>query len=53
MVAQVHDVAEKIRDRCDGVIDRVLIGFPSSVDEATVTALVKELRAGPASEESQ
>ncbi len=53
VVAQVHDVVEKIRDRCDGVIDRVLIGFPSSVDEATVTALVKELRAGPASEESQ
>ncbi len=53
VVAPVHDVAEKIRNRCDGVIDRVLIGFPPSVDEATVTALVRELRAGPGSEESQ
>ena len=26
----------KIRERCDGVIDRVLVGFPSSVAEATV-----------------
>ena len=31
----------KIRDRCDGVIDRVLVGFPSSVDEATVTAVLQ------------
>ena len=52
VVAPVHDVAEKIRKRCDGVIDRVLVGFPSSIEEATVTAVLKELRAGRVSEES-
>ena len=52
VVAPVHDVAEKIRDRCDGVIDRVMIGFPASIEEATVTAVLKELRGGAPSEES-
>jgi probable F420-dependent oxidoreductase len=52
VVAPLREVAQAVRERCDGVIDRVLIGFPSSVDEATVTALVKELRGGPVSEES-
>jgi probable F420-dependent oxidoreductase len=52
VVALVGDIVEKIRDRCDGVIDRVLVGFPPSVDEATVTALVKELRNGPVIKES-
>jgi hypothetical protein len=37
-------VASKIRDRCDGVIDRVLVGFPSSVSEDTVIAVLQELR---------
>ena len=31
---------QKIRTRCDGLIDRVLVGFPPSVDEATVVGLV-------------
>lgn len=44
VVAPVDDVAEKIRDRCDGVIDRVLIGFPATVDDHTVTAVLKEVR---------
>jgi len=52
VVAPVHDVARKIRDRCDGVIDRVLIGFPASIDDATVTAVVTQLRAGRIDEES-
>jgi probable F420-dependent oxidoreductase len=46
VVAPIDDVAKKIRGRCDGLIDRVLVGFPSSVDEATVTGLVSDLRAG-------
>ena len=29
VVAPVHDVAKKVRERCDGVIDRVLVGFPA------------------------
>ena len=28
VVAPIDTVASKIRDRCDGVIDRVLVGFP-------------------------
>jgi probable F420-dependent oxidoreductase len=47
VVAPLDQVAAKIRDRCDGVIDRVLVGFPSSVEEATVTALLQELRDQP------
>lgn len=44
VVAALDELAEKIRDRCDGVIDRVLVGFPSSVAEDTVTAVLQELR---------
>ncbi len=44
VVAPLGDVARKVRERCDGVIDRVLVGFPSSVDEATVVAVLQEMR---------
>ncbi|MDG4664642.1 LLM class F420-dependent oxidoreductase [Mycobacterium sp. 236(2023)] len=44
VVAPVEEVVHKIRTRCDGLIDRVLVGFPSSIDEATVVDLVSELR---------
>jgi probable F420-dependent oxidoreductase len=44
VVAPLDEVAAKIRDRCDGVIDRVLVGFPSSVPEETVSAVLRELR---------
>ena len=44
VVAPLPELSGAIRERCDGVIDRVLIGFPSSVDEATVSAVLKELR---------
>lgn len=47
VVAPLADLAEKVRDRCDGVIDRVLIGFPSSVSEDRVTAVLDELREEP------
>jgi probable F420-dependent oxidoreductase len=50
VVAPLGELADAIRLRCDGVIDRVMVGFPSSVDEATVTAVLKELQMG--SEES-
>ena len=29
VVAPIDEVAAKIRDRCDGVIDRVMVGFPA------------------------
>jgi probable F420-dependent oxidoreductase len=44
VVAPVHDVAKKVRERCDGVIDRVLVGFPASIEESTVAAVVAEMR---------
>ncbi|WP_102145153.1 LLM class F420-dependent oxidoreductase [Mycobacterium hubeiense] len=44
VVAPLDDVASKIRQRCDGVIDRVLVGFPSTLSDATVTAILKEIR---------
>lgn len=44
VVAPLGEVAAKIRDRCDGVIDRVLVGFPSSVPADTVSAVLRELR---------
>lgn len=46
VVALVDDVVDKIRARCDGLIDRVLVGFPPSIDEATVVDLVTDLRTG-------
>jgi probable F420-dependent oxidoreductase len=47
VVAPVDTVASKIRDRCDGVIDRVLVGFPSAIPEETVIAVLAELRGQP------
>jgi probable F420-dependent oxidoreductase len=47
VVAPIDTVADMIRDRCAGVIDRVLVGFPSSVAEDTVTAVLDELRGQP------
>ena len=47
VVAPIDTVASKIRDRCAGVIDRVLVGFPSSVPETTVIAVLDELRGQP------
>ena len=47
VVAPFDTVASKIRDRCDGVIDRVLVGFPASVPEDTVIAVLDELRGQP------
>jgi len=48
VVAPLDEVADKIRDRCDGVIDRVLVGFPSAVPEEAVSAVLRELRGQPA-----
>lgn len=46
VVAPLDDVVHKVRARCDGLIDRVLVGFPSSIDEDTVIELVSEMRCG-------
>ncbi len=47
VVAPIDTVASKIRERCDGVIDRVLVGFPSAVPEDTVISVLQELRGQP------
>ena len=44
VVAPLDSVVRAVRGRCDGLIDRVLVGFPPSVDEATVMDLVSELQ---------
>jgi hypothetical protein len=44
VVAPIDNVAAKIRDRCDGVIDRVMVGFPRAIPETTVSAVLQELR---------
>jgi probable F420-dependent oxidoreductase len=44
VVAPLDAVAGALRERCDGVIDRVLVGFPLSVTDETVAALLRELR---------
>jgi probable F420-dependent oxidoreductase len=46
VVAPLDEVADKILDRCDGVIDRVLVGFPSSVPDDIVSAVLQQLRGG-------
>ena len=44
VVATYDKLSAAIQNRCDGVIDRVMPSFPHSVSEATVTAVLKELR---------
>jgi hypothetical protein len=44
VVAPLSDVSQAVRDRCDGVIDRVMVGFPASVDDTTVAAVLQEMR---------
>jgi len=44
VVAPIDKVAAKIRDRCDGVIDRVMVGFPRSTPAPAVTAVLSELQ---------
>ncbi|MGX9790590.1 LLM class F420-dependent oxidoreductase [Mycobacterium sp. MMS18-G62] len=47
VVATLDEVAAKIRERCDGVIDRVLVRFPASVTDDTVASLLEDLRRTP------
>ncbi|MGH3636686.1 MAG: LLM class flavin-dependent oxidoreductase, partial [Mycobacterium sp.] len=44
VVAAPDELADKIRDRCGGVIDRILPGFPSHMSDTAVSAVLKELR---------
>lgn len=44
VVASLDELPTAIRNRCDGVIDRVLIGFPSSVADDTVCSVLQKIR---------
>ena len=44
VVAPIDELAAKLRVRCGGAIDRVLVGFPKSVSGARVGAILHELR---------
>ena len=44
VVAPLDGVVPGIRQRCAGLIDLVLVGFPPTVDDATVAELVADLR---------
>lgn len=44
VVAPVEELAGEVRKRCDGVIDRVLVGIPATIPETTVTEILDELR---------
>ncbi|PND54115.1 LLM class F420-dependent oxidoreductase [Mycobacterium sp. ENV421] len=46
VVAPLDRLAAALRERCDGIIDRVMIGLPSSASEDTVRAFLDEVRAG-------
>jgi probable F420-dependent oxidoreductase len=44
VVAPIDKLALKVRDRCDGLIDRVMVGFARSIPDATVSAVLAELQ---------
>jgi probable F420-dependent oxidoreductase len=46
VVAPVDELAAALRERCEGIIDRVMVGLPSSASEETVRAFLDEVRAG-------
>ncbi|WP_375485029.1 LLM class flavin-dependent oxidoreductase [uncultured Mycobacterium sp.] len=45
VVAELDELADKIRDRCDGVIDRVVPSLPPQLSETAVRGVLEELRA--------
>ncbi|WP_179473162.1 LLM class F420-dependent oxidoreductase [Mycolicibacterium vinylchloridicum] len=44
VVAPLDELARALRERCDGIIDRVMVGLPSSASEDTVRAFLDEVR---------
>jgi probable F420-dependent oxidoreductase len=44
VVATIDKLAAAVKDRCDGVIDRVMPSFPRTLSPDTVTAVLNELR---------
>jgi probable F420-dependent oxidoreductase len=52
VVAELDDLADKIRDRCAGVINRVVPSLPPQLSETAVRGVLEELRAQPKSARS-
>ena len=46
VVAPVDRLAAALTRRCDGIIDRVMVGLPAGTPEATVRAFLDEVRSG-------
>lgn len=44
VVAPLDGLASALKERCDGIIDRVMIGLPSSASDDTVRAFLDEVR---------
>jgi hypothetical protein len=44
VVATYDKLAGALRNRCEGVIDRVMPAFPRTVSATTITAVLQELR---------
>jgi hypothetical protein len=44
VVATTDKLAAALKERCDGVIDRVVPSFPRTLSRDTVTAVLNELR---------
>jgi probable F420-dependent oxidoreductase len=44
VVAPVDKLAARLHERCDGAIDRVLLGFPKSVSDVKIGEIMRELR---------
>ncbi|EHB58041.1 putative F420-dependent oxidoreductase [Mycolicibacterium rhodesiae JS60] len=44
VVAPLDGLARALRERCDGIIDRVMVALPSSASEDTVRAFLDEVR---------
>jgi probable F420-dependent oxidoreductase len=51
VVATTDKLAAALKERCDGVIDRVMPAFPRTLSRDTVTAVLNELRRGVAADE--
>ncbi|BBY04962.1 LLM class F420-dependent oxidoreductase [Mycobacterium noviomagense] len=47
VVAELDKLAEQIRDRCDGLVDRALPSLPPHLPETAIRAVLEELRAQP------
>ena len=48
VVAPIGTLADALRRRCDGIIDRVMVGLPAGTPDTTVRAFLDDVRGGSA-----